>query len=190
MIELHSLGDSNLQISEITDGKSKDDLRTLVHAMIDTQLKMIDGCTDADVVFTPIDKEAHDPHAVSEDELGMAWTLGHVIVHCCASSEESTFLAAELARGIENHGRSRYEHHWITISTIKQCQEILEESRRMRLATLDIWPHEPHLDIRYEVWDGGPIANATELFVVGHMHEYSHLDQIRDIVNQAHTARS
>ena len=115
MIELKLLGDSSLQPADIADGQKTDDLRQLANDMIDVQLSMIADCTDADVFFTPIDEAADDPHAVSKEEVGMAWTLGHVIVHCCASSEESTFLAAELARGVENHGRSRYEPHWSTI---------------------------------------------------------------------------
>lgn len=190
MIELKHLGDNGLQPADIADGRNKDDLRQLVNDMIEAQLAMITDCVDADVVFTPTDEAADDPHAVSEEEVGMAWTLGHVIVHCCASSEEATFLAAELARGIENHGRSRYEPHWSTIKTIRQCREALAESRRMRLATLEVWPLQPDLDNRYEVWPGGPNANAMELYVVGHMHEYSHFDQVREIVRQAKAARA
>lgn len=189
MIEFKYLGDNSLQPADITDGQTQDDLRQLVNDIIDAQLSMIADCMDADVVFTPIDKAADDPHAVSEAEVGMAWTLGHVIVHCCASSEESTFLAAELARGVENHGRSRYEPHWSTIKTVQQCREALEDSRRMRLATLEVWPQQPDLDKRYEVWPGGPIANAMELYVVGHIHEYSHFGQIGEIVRQAQAAR-
>lgn len=190
MIELKRLGDKSLQPADIAEGQTKDDLRQLANDMIDAQLAMIADCADADVVFVPIDDAADDPHAVSEEEVDIAWTLGHVIVHCCASSEESTFLAAELARGVENHGRSRYEPHWSTIKTIRQCREALEESRRMRSATLDVWPRRPDLDIRYEVWPGGPMANAMELYVVGHMHEYSHFGQIGDIVGQAKAART
>ena len=188
MIELKQLGDDSLQLADIAEGQTKDDLRQLSNDMIDAQLAMIADCEDADVAFTPIDEAADDPHAVSEEEVGMAWTLGHVIVHCCASSEESTFLAAELARGVENHGRSRYEPHWSTIRTIRQCREALEESRRMRLATLDVWPRRPHLDNRHEIRPGGPMANAMELYVRGHIHEYSHFDQIREFVRQARAA--
>lgn len=190
MIELKHLGDSSLQLTDIADGQRKDDLRQLVNDMIDAQLAMIADCVDADVAFTPIDEAADDPHAVSEAEVGMAWTLGHVIVHGCASSEEATFLAAELARGVENHGRSRYEPHWSTIKTIRQCREALEESRRMRLATLEVWPRQPDLDNRHEAWPGGPVANATERYVAGHIHEYSHFGQIGDIVRQAKAART
>lgn len=189
MIELKQLGDNSLQPADITNGQNKKDLYQMANDMINAQLAMIADCVDADVAFTPIDEAADDPHAVSEEEVGMAWTLGHVIVHCCASSEEATFLAAELARGVENHGRSRYEPHWSTIKTVQQCREALEDSRRMRLATLEVWPRQPDLDKRYEVWPGGPIANAMELYVVGHIHEYSHLGQIGEIVRQAKAAR-
>ena len=69
-----------------------------------------------------------------------------MIVHTTASSEEAAFIAAELARGVEFHGRSRSEVPWETVTTIEQCRHRLEESRRMRLATLQIWPDEPDLD--------------------------------------------
>lgn len=184
MIELERLG-AGLQIDELVAGQTADDLRALANALIDAQLSMIEGCAESDAVFEPLDEEADDPHAEDEGEVNMAWTLGHVIVHCCASAEESAFLAAELARGVPNHGRSRYETPWTDVESVTQCRQALEESRRMRLATLEVWPRTPDLQKRYEVWKGGPVANALGLFVVGHIHEYSHFGQIQDIVKQA-----
>ena len=61
-------------------------------------LSLIAGCTDADVVFVPEDPEAYDKYAAAAEELHVAWTLGHVIVHATASAEECAFLAAEVAR--------------------------------------------------------------------------------------------
>ncbi len=69
--------------------------------------KMLRRCVDADVTFVPSDPMAHDAAAASDDESEIAWTLGHIIVHMTASSEESAALAAELARGVAYHGRSR-----------------------------------------------------------------------------------
>ncbi len=182
MIDIKRLQkDENLQLADITAGQTQDDLRQLVNDMIDAQLAMIASCVDADVTFTPIDEAADDPYASAADEVGMAWTLGHVIVHCCASAEEYAFLAAELARGVPNHGRSRYEPHWSTMQTIRQCRDALEESRRMRLATLEVWPRQPEPD---------HVDQAMEHFVVGHAHEYSHFGQIQDIVRQALAARA
>ena len=41
-----------------------------------------------------IDLDADDPYAEAADEATMAWTLGHVIVHATASSEEITRSAS------------------------------------------------------------------------------------------------
>ena len=77
---------------------SPDDLRTLTNEMIDRLLDLIADCTDADVTFVPSDPTANDTFAESADVVNLAWTLGHVIVHATASSEEAAFLAAEVAR--------------------------------------------------------------------------------------------
>ena len=190
MIDYTRFNPTQFNLAEITSGQTPDDLRQMVNEMIDAQLAMIAECADADVVFAPVDPAADDPDAASEEEKDLAWTLGHVLVHCCASSEEAAFLASELARGVPNHGRSRYEPHWTTISTVQQCRDALEESRRMRLATLHVWPLAPDLENSCEVWPGGPVANAMGRFVVGHIHEYSHFGQIAEIVRQAHVARN
>jgi hypothetical protein len=137
-----------------------------------------------------LDPEAHDPYAEREEDVDLAWNLGHVIVHITASSEESAALAAEMARGVEFHGRSRSEVPWQEVKTLRQCHQRLDESRRMRLASLDMWPDEPHLDSEYETWTDGPVVNAVGRFVLGLMHADSHLDQIAEIVQQAKKGRS
>ena len=165
-----------------------DDLRELTNEMIDRQLELMDGCVDADVAFVPDDPEANDRYAADESDVKLAWTLGHVIVHVTASSEEKAFLAAEQARGISREGRSRSETPWETVETMDQVRRRLEESRRMRLASLDMWPDEPNLDltILYK-YVNGPI-NAKARFVLGLMHDDDHLGQIAEIVQQARAA--
>lgn len=165
-----------------------DDLREQTNEMIDHILGQIAHCTDADVVFTPLDPKANDPYASSEEEREIAWNLGHLIVHVTASAEESAALAAELARGVEYHGRSRSEIPWRTVTTIEQCRQRLEESRRMCLASLEMWPDEPYLDNKTETRPGGPIVNAVSRFLMGLSHSYSHLAQIDDVVQQAKIA--
>ena len=145
----------------------------------------IADCADADVTFVPLDPNANDPYAVREEDKHIAWTLGHLVVHVTASAEESAALAAELARGVVNHGRSRYEVPWETVTTIDQCRRRLEESRRMRTASLAMWPDEPHLDNAYEPWPGAPRVNPLSRFVLGLLHDYDHLGQIADSVGQA-----
>lgn len=164
-------------------------LRDLTNEMIDTMLHLIAECDDEDVTFVYYDPDAYDSAAANPEEVTMAWTLGHVIVHVTASAEEEAFLAAEMARGVQREGRSRYEVHWQTITTIEQCRHRLEESRRMRLASLDMWPDDPHLDNTIELrYLKGPI-NPVSRFLGGLRHDDAHLGQIREIVRQAREAK-
>ena len=101
---LRALRERKISIVELSAGLGAEDLRRLTNEMIDTMCDMIEGCTDADAVFVPDDADAHDAAAATEDELGMAWTLGHVIVHTTASSEEAAALATKLARGVTHRG--------------------------------------------------------------------------------------
>lgn len=188
MLDFSPFRNKQQSLIELTAGLSVDDLRDLTNAMIDRQLELIDGATDADVVFVPLDPEANDTYAESEDVVDLAWTLGHVIVHVTASSEESAFIAAEMARGVLREGRSRYEVPWETVTTIDQVRERLEESRRMRLATLDVWPDAPHLDTIVEGRWG--VINPVVRFVFGLLHDDDHLGQIADIMQQATAARA
>lgn len=164
-------------------------LRDLTNEMIDTQLYLIAECVDQDITFIYNDPQAYDNAASTSDEVNMPWTLGHVIVHVTASAEEAAFLAAELARGVQREGRSRYEVYWETVTTVEQCRHRLEESRRMRLASLDMWPDEPHLDNTIELrYRKGPI-NPVSRFLGGLSHDDAHLGQIKEILRQAREAR-
>jgi hypothetical protein len=141
----------------------------------------------------PVDPAANDTFAAAGADaavVNMAWTLGHVIVHATASSEEAAALALTLARGLPVEGRSRYEVPWETVTTAAQVVQRLEESRRMRLAMLDAWPDQPHLDNSYTpIPRFGPL-NPPARFAFGLLHDQSHIDQIRDIVAQAQAARA
>ena len=185
MLNFQAVRDEELTIAELTADLTREDLRLLTDEMIDTILEMIAGCSDADVTFVPSDPEAHDPFAATPEEEDMAWTLGHVIVHITASAEESAALASELARGVRVRGRSRYEVPREEMTTIEGCRQRMEESRRMRLASLEMWPDPPHLENTYKTWSKGPRVNAIGRFALGLMHTDSHLGQIADIVQQA-----
>src|SRR5262252_1647251 len=84
-------------------------LRSLTEESVAATLQALEGCTDAEVVFVPDDPDARDTYAANPADANLAWTLGHVVVHACASAEEYAFVGAELARGVEYHGRSRVE---------------------------------------------------------------------------------
>ncbi len=185
MLDFQSVRDRKQKLPELAHGLTRDDLRALTNEMVDTQLALIKDCTDADVVFQPIDPIAKDDAAATEAEKDLAWTLGHLIVHGTASSEESAFIAAELARGVPNHGRSRYETHWETIKTIAHCRARLEESRRIRLATIDVWPDEPHTDVTYEPYPSAGQRNCYAYFIGGLSHDDSHLAQFGEVISQS-----
>lgn len=190
MLDFDAVKEKRMTLQEAVEPLSKSDLADLTNEMIDKMLVQIAGCEDEDVVFAPQDPGAQDTFAANSADVGLAWTLGHVIVHVTASSEESAALAAELARGVEMHGRSRYETPWQEVTTIAQCRQRLEESRRMRLASLEMWPEPAHLENTYIPWPAIGEIEARGRFVLGLRHDWDHLGQIDDIVRQAKAARS
>jgi DinB superfamily len=177
-------------LTELTVGLGRDDLVALTNEMIDRELELMEGVEDADVVFVPDDPEANDTFAADDADVDLAWTLGHVIVHATASSEEAAAHALELARGLVPAGRSRYEVPWQETTSAGFLRRRLAESRRMRLAMLAAWPDEPHLETLYRPRPESPGVNAVARFVGGLSHDDSHLEQIEKIVAQARDSRS
>jgi hypothetical protein len=168
-----------------TSAITKDDLRRLTGVLLDDLQRTLRRCVDADVTFEPIDPLAEDRDAASPDQANQAWTLGHILAHVTASAEESAAVAAEPARGVAYHGRSRREVPWETVTTLTQCRMRLEESRRMRLVSLEMWPARPALENTYTPWEGAPTFNALSCFYLGLRHEAGHLAQLRDVIGQA-----
>lgn len=189
MLNFAPIRNKEMTLTDLVRGLTVADLRALTNEMIDTMLNLIADCLDEDVQFLPHDPAAYDAYAVTSGEANLAWTLGHVIVHTTASAEENAFIASEMARGVPYHGRSRSEIPWEMVTTIAQCRHRLEESRRMRLATLDIWPDMPYLNNTYQRHESAPAINAFGYFVSGLRHDDSHLGQIGEIVRQAMKAR-
>ncbi len=172
-------------LSQLCENLTLRDLHRLTGEMVDAMLETIAGADDDAVTFQPVDPAASDPYAADKAEADLPWTLGHVVAHTTASAEESAFLAAELARGVPNHGRSRAETPWRTMTTVQGCRDRLEESRRMRLASLQLWPDRPCMDLSYEPWPGAGPFNAVTRFVAGLWHDSDHLGQLREIARQA-----
>ncbi len=190
MLDFTPVRNKEMTYAELVADLTVTDLRRLTNEMIDRQLELIADSEDFDVTFEPDDPEAHDSYAVDPDEVDLAWNLGHLIVHVTASSEESAFLAAEMARGVEVKARrSRSEVHWTTMQTIEQCRQRLEESRRMRLASLDMWPDESYLENTYTSPHSGVEIGPVMRFVFGLSHDDGHLDQIATVAEQAKAAR-
>ena len=104
------------------------ELRALSDESIDFLLGLLDGLTDADIVFDPEDPDANDPFAVAgEEEIG--WSFGHLVAHVTASSEEGAALSSLLARGVAASERPRYETPWRDMQTVAQARQRIEESQ-------------------------------------------------------------
>lgn len=191
MLDFTAVKNGSRSFADLAASLTKADLYKLTDEMIDTMQEIVADAIDEDVVFVPHDPNANDPFGVTEEN-NLAWTLGHVVVHATASSEESAALAATLARGIAVDGRSRYEVPWESVTTIAQVRQRLEESRRMRKALLDAWPNEPHLDVTvtYAALPQVGTLNAVARFILGLFHDDSHLDQLREIMRQGREAHS
>ncbi len=188
MLDFSPVRNKEMSYAELVADLTVADLRDLTNEMVDHQLALIADCTDADVVFEPDDPNADDPYAEDEADRDLAWNLGHLIVHVTASSEESAALAAEMARGVVRDGRSRSEVPWQTVTTIEQCRHRLEESRRMRLASLGMWPDDPYLN-NVKMSERIGKIDAYVRFVFGLSHDQGHLAQIENVVAQAKAAR-
>ncbi len=185
MLKFQLVRDQKIKLQELVNGLTKDDLRRELNEMYDEVLRLIADCTDAHVTFEPVDEKAADPYSI-EGEESIAWTLGHVIVHITASMEESASIASELARGVEYHGRSRWEVLWREVTSFEQCRTRMEESRRMCLASLEMWPEPPHMDNIYTpAFQGALPHTCISRFASGLKHASDHLEQIEDIVHQA-----
>lgn len=189
MLNYQALREKTATVQELTAGWGKADLQHELNEMYDLIEGLIADAGDEEVLFQPVDPLAHDSYAANPEDADLAWTLGHIIVHLTASAEESAALSAELARGVEFHGRSRAEVPWQAVTGIAFCRARMAESRRMCLAALEMWPDQPHLDNVYYPREGVPGVNAIARFVSGLRHAADHLEQIKDVLRQARQAR-
>ncbi len=126
MLDYQSVREKKVTVQDLVKGLTKDDLRRELNEMYNDIEHRIVNATDADVVFQPVDPNAKDPFA-KEGEAELAWTLGHVIVHLTASMEEAASISQELARGVEFHGRSRWEVPFREVKTIAFCRARLAD---------------------------------------------------------------
>ena len=190
MIDFGPLRRKEASLQDLAAGLSHADLGRLTREMCTAQLVAIEDALDQDVVMVPDDPEANDTFAAQAEDVGLSWTLGHVVVHTTASSEESAALALTLARGLPILGRSRYEAPWQQARTVGFIRHRIEESLRMRLAMLAAWPDGPDLDNFYAPYEGRPPMNAMGRFIGGLAHDDSHLDQMRKIMDEARARRA
>jgi hypothetical protein len=172
-----------------TDPIATEELRRLTNAVFDSARKLLRRCKDFDVTFVPVDLLADDPYAEAGHDVNVGWTLGHIIAHLTAGAEESAALAAELARGVAYHGRSRNEIPWESMKTVEQCRARMDECRRICLASLGMWPALPNLANTYIPWEDAAPMGATARYLLGLRHAIAHLGQMSDAVAQAHAER-
>jgi hypothetical protein len=189
VIDFNPLRRKERTIQDLAAGRSRSDLIQLTDEMCDTMLALIQGAEDPDVTFVPDDPEANDTFAANAEDVDLAWTLGHVVVHATASSEEAAAHALTLARGVEISQRSRWETPWEEATTAAFLRGRIEESRRMQRAMLDAWPDPPHLDVMYTRREGATPMNAIDRFVGGLFHSDEHLGQIGKTLAQAQAGR-
>lgn len=187
MLDFQPVREKKLTLQDLVRSFTKDDLRRELNDIYDEVLRLIADCTDVHATFEPIDEKADDPYAV-EGEEAISWNLGHLIVHLTASMEESAAISAELARGVTYHGRSRSEAPWREATTISYCRARLAESRRMCLASLEMWPDQPYMENTYSPAEGAVPHTAVSRFALGLRHASDHLGQIAEVVRQAQEA--
>lgn len=188
LVDFRPVRAGELELGELGRGFGPAELAAATRATMADIRALLAEAIDHDVTFVPQDPAAEDTFAVDPAEIGLAWTLAHVIVHLTASAEETAFLAAELARGVEPHGRSRHEVPWPSVTTIVACRQRLAESERMILATLASWPDEPDLEVAFTT-SKGLRRNAPARFLGGLMHADEHLGQVARILDQARVSR-
>jgi len=176
-------------LQELAEGLTRDDLVQLANEMCDHFRELIATAQDPDVPFVPSDPDANDTFAAKAEDVGLSWTLGHVIVHWTASSEEAAAHALTLARGVEITGRSRAEVPWEEATTVAFMHERIEESRRMQLSMLGAWPAKPDLELTHVAREGVPPVNAIGRFLGGLSHADSHREQVTKVLSQAIAAR-
>lgn len=182
------------------------DLRTKTEQIFDAVQSIIADATDTAVRLVPIDHEASsgpetameiiaakegrwmpsDPEVSEGVKLG--WTLSHVIAHMTSILEDAMACAAMLARGVRLEGRLLYEVPWKSMTTAEPVHARVRESRRICLAFLDAWPDQPHLETTViRIPEIGPL-NAIGIGMSGIFHGQMHLDQLREIIQQAKEA--
>jgi len=190
LLDFSPVDNQQIKLYDFAQALTLDDLRAATNASLNAILAMLGNADDAQMIFIPDDPNADDEHAPPEERY-QGWSLAHLVVHVTATSEEAAAYSAVLARGIAypREPRLRYETDWHTMKTRAQVLQRIEESRRIRLAALDMWPDVPHLDTHREVSENYVaklgFSNAKSAFISGLKHEHAHHAQIQETAKQA-----
>jgi hypothetical protein len=192
MIDFAAILSQPEHASEAAAHVTLDDLREAANSYLDTVRELVHDFDDAQLVFAPRDLNANDTYAKTEAEVYMGWSLAHLVLHVTASLEEGAAISSLLARGVPTEGRFRYEPDWRDVTTRDQVLRRIEECRRMCMAYLDTWPDEPHLDNYRKFAPTSRLANAKYNAIVSFLsslsHLSGHLNQFKDVAEQARSA--
>ena len=70
------------------------------------------------------------------------------------------------------------------MQTLADCRQRLHESRRLHLASLQMWPDVPNLTEGYVPWEAFGWVNASGIFTWGLAHDDDHYRQAQKILAQ------
>jgi len=163
------------------------ELGDALSSYVDFTLQIINGVSDEQATSIPLDLHADDPHATTEADRHLGWSLIHLVMHVTATAEEAAAFSSILARGIAIGGRLRSERNWREVTTCAETVARLEECRRMCLAYLATWPDRPDLStVRIMPENLNWMRpNAPISFLAGLMHWHKHIEQFRQVAEQA-----
>ena len=178
--------DESLQLYAFSKNFSLDDLKQATHDVTEALKNLVHDLDDDEINSIPRDYDA----ATDDNPAPEGWSVGHLIAHITATSEEAASFSSILARGIAGNGRLRFEADWQTqCRTLHAVIQRLEESQRMQLAYLDTWPDNPHLNIFWGFPEHITIfyrqINAQSAIVLGLSHAVGHFEQIKETIRQA-----
>lgn len=194
MIDFAQLTDSSVKLIDLAHHATRRDLRHATKTSIRTLVSIIEQADDAMINFVPFDPDANDPYAKPEEQ-HIGWTLGHLVAHVTATSEEAAAMSSLLARGVPfpRELRLRYETLWQEIDTQNKALRRLQESLRIRLGYLTTFPDKPNRTLLRELseraYEHFGDLNAPATFLMGLRHEAGHYAQFRDVLRQAQAAR-
>jgi hypothetical protein len=193
VIDFSPLQNDEIKLFDLAAHFTPESLRAATDAYFDFMVDLITNATDDEVAFLPHDPEAHDPYAKPGEE-HIGWSLGHLVAHVTATLEENAAYSSILARGIPypREPRLRTETPWQLMTTREIALQRLSESRRICLSYLETWPDTPVLDVFRETSERwverfGP-QNATAAYLSGLKHLDDHVEQFKDVFQQARTA--
>ena len=186
--DFKALKEQGIRLGEFAETVTLAQLRAETEKSVAWLVRFMADVTDADVVFDPDDPEANDPFAV-EGEEGIGWTIGHLVAHVTASSEEGAAFCSLLGRGVPVEGRLRYETDWKEIDTKEKCLQRIAESRKIRIGYLDALPEEINFELIRPISPGfekrvGKL-NAFGNMLLGLSHEHGHREQMEAVKAQA-----